>query len=432
MRTNKKKKRKLKMPTIIFAIIILLLIGLIVYKLISSEKKLDSKNNVQSVIDIIKSHYQENAITNKEAKLYDLEGNSIGKINESVMLLLEDADIDENTKYFKIKNLEDIYIKYEDVDIFEEKIIYDERYQKYIPFNQNVKTKDKVSFYDKSGKYLYTINKSYDFAIIIKDTDRYGIEFANQLLYIKNEDVDSIYDNHNTDKTNTKGIPVLNYHAFYDEQNETEKSECNTAICHSKAQFKTHLDYFKENDIFTVKMDEFEMYIDGKLQLPKSVLLTIDDGGRTTHAINMLTEYKMNATIFLVTSWFDPSTYYKTEYIELHSHSHNLHNGGKCPGGQGGEIKCLPRETLLEDLKKSRELLNNTTTFCYPFYEYNEYSISVLKEAGYTMAFIGEVPISGGYKQATVGQDKFRIPRFVIMTHTTIKDIDNYFNQTIV
>lgn len=425
MRTKKRKKGSPKLIPTIIIIIILLLLSFIGYKMITN----NNLNNEKESINTIKKHYGENVITTKETDLYNKDGEKIGKINKSVEISLNATDITKETKYFKIKDLEDAYIKYEDVKVNKEVKEKDSRYQKYIPFNQNIKTKSNPTFYDESNNYVYTLNKSYDFKIIIKEDDKYGIEFNNQLLYIKKEDVENVYDNHNTDEFNTKGIPVLNYHAFFDENNETEKNECNTSICHSKAQFKTHLDYFKENNILTIKMNELEMYIDGKLQLPKSVLLTIDDGGRTTHAINMLTEYKMNATIFLVTSWYDSKDYYKTDYIELHSHSHNLHNGGKCPGGQGGEIKCLSRETLLEDLKTSRELLNNTTVFCYPFYEYNEYSISILKEAGFTMSFIGEVPISGGYKQATVGCDKFRIPRFVIMTHTTINDIDNYFNQ---
>ena len=92
-------------------------------------------------------------------------------------------------------------------------------------------------------------------------------------------------------------------------------------------------------------------------------------------------------------------------------------------------IKCLPKETILDDLAASRNALNNTRAFCYPFYEYNDYSMNLLKEAGFTMAFIGEVPTYYGYKLAEAGGDKFKIPRFVIMTHTTMKDIDEYFNE---
>ena len=231
--------------------------------------------------------------------------------------------------------------------------------------------------------------------------------------------------NYNTSLSNSSGVGVFNYHAFYDEKDAEERRNCNTAICHSKAQFKTHLDYFKEHNLLTLKMEELEYYIDGKIQLPKSILITIDDGPKTKIAVDMLTEYKMYATIFLVTSWFDETSYYKTDYIELHSHGHNLHNGGDCPGGQGGAIKCFPREKLLEDLRESSKELGGSKYFCYPFYEYNSYSISVLKEAGYTMAFAGEY----GDMLTKVGMNKYIIPRFVIMTHTTIKDIDDYLNQ---
>ena len=135
----------------------------------------------------------------------------------------------------------------------------------------------------------------------------------------------------------------------------------------------------------------------------------------------------MYATIFLVTSWFDPKDYYKTEFIELHSHSDHMHETGDCPTGQGGGIQCLDEKTIQEDLKKSREKLNNTTYFCYPFYEYNEYSIKMLKEAGFTMAFIGESTRSDNLVH--VGSVKFRLRRFVIANITTIIGLTVYINQ---
>ena len=236
-----------------------------------------------------------------------------------------------------------------------------------------------------------------------------------------------INKNNNTDKKNSSGIAVLNYHAFYDENNAEEKANCTTEICHSKKQFKSQLNLIKEKDMLTLQMKEVEMYIDGKVQLPKSVLITIDDGPKTKIAVDLLTEYKMYATIFLVTSWFDEKEYYKTDYIELHSHTHNMHDGGKCPGGQGGAIKCLPEEEIQKDLKQSREELNGSTVFCYPFYEYNDYSIKMLKQAGFTMAFIGESNNSDNLIH--VGSDKFRLRRFVIVTYTTISDLNKYFDQ---
>ena len=113
------------------------------------------------------------------------------------------------------------------------------------------------------------------------------------------------------------------------------------------------------------------------------------------------------------------------EFIELHSHSDNLHNQGDCNIGQGGGIQCLSEETIQKDLKASRDKLNGTTYFCYPFYEYNEYSIRMLKQAGFTMAFDGEK--SYGDNLVHPGDDKFRLRRFVIVTYTTLSDFDTYF-----
>ena len=263
--------------------------------------------------------------------------------------------------------------------------------------------------------------------IIIKDTDKYGVEFNNKLLYVNKDNVAKIVNNHNTNNNNASGIGVLNYHAFYNEEDEEEAAKCNSEICHSRSQFKTHLDYFKNNNILTLKMNEVEMYIDGKIQLPKSVLITIDDGDKTKIAVDMLTEYKMYGTIFLITSWFNPKNYYKTDYIELHSHSDAMHNYGECPHGQGGAIQCWSEDKIQNDLNTSRSKLNNTTYFCYPFYEYNDYSIEMLKKAGFTMSFIGES--NSNDNLVHVGSDKFKLNRFVIVTYTTLKDFDNYFGQ---
>ena len=87
-----------------------------------------------------------------------------------------------------------------------------------------------------------------------------------------------------------------------------------------------------------------------------------------------------------------------------------------------GFVICLNKETLLADLKKSREQLNGSTVFCYPFFEYNDYAISVLKEAGFEMAFIG-----GRYK-IKVGSNKYKLPRYGIINTTYVEDIKKIIN----
>ncbi len=417
MRKNKNSKKIVLLIVIIF--LLLLIGGTGVYFMLNNKDKEPVKINYND-------YYSKYVTTIGEVKLYTKENDEYkesGLVGSNVELTLNNDN--NNDGYFNVNDFDGkYYVYYKDIKKIDELSSIDDRYKEYIVFNNNVVTKDKTEFYDENGNLFYSFNEGYSLPIIIKDTDRYGVEFNNRLLYIKSDEGEVI-NNTNTDKHNASGVGVFNYHAFYDENDPNDS--CPTVICHSKKQFKEQLDYLKENDILTLKMKELEMYIDGKLQLPKSVLLTIDDGGRDKIAVDMLTEYKMYATIFLVTAWYDPSTYYTTDYIELHSHTNNMHNTGVCPGGQGGGIKCLRVEEIQTDLKTSREKLGGSTYIAYPFYEYNEYSIKMLKEAGFTMAFIGESNNSDNLVH--VGSDKFRLRRFVIVTYTTIKGIDEYLGQ---
>lgn len=416
MRKNKRKKKTL---LYILIGILIIVIGAGIYLLLNNNNK-----NIISTSN--KNSFSEYVVTNKDAKLYQKENNGyvevgiIGKGNE-LRLNKENSD----KEYFNINNIDNKYfIKNSDVDKIEKLSEHDDRYKNYILFNYNVETEETTDFYDENDNLVYSLNEKYSLPLIVKDEDKYGVEFDNRLLYIKKDNAELV-ENHNTDLHNASGVGVFNYHAFYDENDPEDV--CPTEICHSKKQFREQLDYLKENNILTLKMKELEMYIDGKIQLPKSILLTIDDGGRDKIAVDMLTEYKMYATIFLITSWYDPSTYYKTDYIELHSHTDNMHNPGICPGGQGGAIKCLSEEEIQTDLKSSRDKLGGSTYIAYPFYEYNEYSIEMLKKAGFTMAFIGESNKSDNLVH--VGSDKYRLRRFVIVTYTTINDIDKYLGQ---
>ena len=406
------KKKVLK----IYSIIIFLFIILIIY---IDYKQINYKD--------ILSHYNDLVITNKETSLYKKEKNTykkIGNVSMGIKFVLNREKIDYRNKFFQTNiDSNKYYIYYEDVKKTNNNIKTDNRYKKYILFNENVITKKKFKLYDKDNNKIFEINKSLSFPIIIKETDKYGIEFDSQLLYINKEDVDKIIKNKNTEILNTNHVGVLNYHFFWDDNNEN-KDVCNQIICHSKKQFKEHLNLIKEMNLLTLTMKELEMYIDGKIQLPPSIVITIDDGWRAQLGIDLLNEYQMYGTLFLITGSYNPEGY-KSKYVEIHSHTNKLHNPGLCPGGQGSGIKCLKEDIILEDLKESREKLYGSTVFCYPFYEYNDYAVSLVQQAGFKMAFAGENNINNNY--IVVGSDKYRLPRYVINTNTTINDLIKYF-----
>lgn len=411
-----KIKRKYKLLSIL--IIFTLLILIIYFGLI--DKNNDNNSNLTK--DNIISNYNKYVITNKETTLYDENKNEVGKIGSGIELELNNQIVENGTKYFSlILNGANYNVYYKDLDKIDKLSKIDTRYKKYILFNKNIVTSNKTSFYDENDNLVYEINNSFDLPIIINEENKYGVEFNNRLLYVLSGDVKKVKYCNNTDKKNISGIPVLNYHFVH----EDDDYSCTEEICHSASQIKEHFIYINNNNIFTITMKELEKYIDNKIQLPKSIVITFDDGGYAEVARKYVDMYEINATLFLITSWFNKDEF-ESEYLEVHSHGDNLHNTGACPGGQGGAIKCLEKDKLLNDLKLSREKLDWSTVFCYPFYEFNNYSIEILKEAGFTMAFAGEY--AGGDYLVRVNSDKYRLPRWVIVNWTTNDQFMSYVN----
>lgn len=416
-------KKKINIKYILLSTII---IFLIIGGYFINQKILQEKQMLEIKLAEIKDSFNNTVITNKETVLYKKNKNKYiesGTIGKDVYLYLNKDQSDYDNGFFAIINLSDslneqYYIYYKDIEKTNEDIITDKRYINYIPYNKTIITNDTFSLYDQNNNLIYKLNSKLELPIIINKDNSYGIEFDNKLLYIKNEDIKEIVSKNNTNKTNTSGISVLNYHFVYDDSIDT----CNQVICHTKKQFQSHLEYIKNNNIFTPTLKELEMYLDRFIQLPKSVVITIDDGWLTEESTKLLNKYELNGTVFLITSEYSKNPI-ESKYVEVHSHTHKMHKVGDCPGGYGGGIKCLSEEYIQKDLKTSRERLNNTTYFCYPFYEYNNYSISQLKKAGFTMAFAGYN--ANGQLKAKPGIDKFQIPRYVIQKNTSVNQLKN-------
>jgi len=410
------------MKKVIYILIPLILIGVgifgyVTYKNDKEEKEEKARLELErkQKIEEISNKYSTYVKTNDLVNLYNANGEEIGKVNTE--LELEEEDIDENTKYFKVKD-KDWYVLYTDVTKIENLSEIDTWYKHYVVFNQNAVTKDVTNLYNDNG-LEYTINEGMSLPIYIKETDKYYVEYNNKLLYVLKSEAELVNANNTTEKTRT-WIRTLAYHAIYDPKTES----CPTVICHTEAQFSSHMKYLSDNGYFTMKMKDVELFLQGKIRIPeKSAVITIDDGFKGIRAIPILEEHKTTATMFLITGTYSPDDF-RSEYLELHSHSHNMHNQYVCPGGQGGGIKCLPEATIQADLKQSSEVLGGSTVFCYPFYEYNNYSRTQLIKAGYTLAFIGAAGVKGVAYQGST--DLYRVPRYTISSTTTMNEFINY------
>ena len=369
----------------------------------------------EDVLIKIKSNYNSNVKTTKDTKLYikdNDEYKDAGSINKNNILELEIVDnISLDNKYFKLLD-SDYYVSYKDVEPTSDTI--NKRYLNYIEFPLEVTIKENITYYEDDFKELFTLKNPVTTKVVVNLDDYYGISLLSRLVYVKKEDVSNTIEVDSSEEI-AVSVPAILYHFIYLDGDNS----CNDIICHSEEQIDSHFKFLSDNDVFTLNTSEVLSFIKGEINLPKkSILITIDDGARAENFIPFLEKYGLNATLFLVSSWY-PVSKFQSPYLEIASHTHNMHTTGVCPTGQGGGINCLPSDEILNDLKLSRETLNNTKAFCFPFYEYSDYSINLVKEAGFEMAFIG------GSTKIKKGIDPYKIPRYPILSSFGVDYISN-------
>lgn len=385
----------------------------------TNNKEIEKKESKKEEFIDYTVNYNDFVKVTKDTILYNENKKSIGKISINTIIEL-DNEYQIINKYYKIKNT-DYYINYQDVEPSEPEIFSNneyKNYKNYIVYNENIKTNNKYKIYLSDNTYL-EIDSVDNYPIIIKDDNRYGVEFNNHLAYINKEDVKETYENNNTDLKHTDGIAVLNYHFTIDKTTD-EGKECLQDICMDQTQVEEEIKYLSDNNFYATAMEDFYLFVTGKIQLPeKSVLITIDDGWYVARMKAILEKYQKIGTLFLIGSLASPNDY-TSDYLEIHSHSWDLHKPGVCNGSHGGGLLCKSEEDILNDLKQSRESLNNTEFFCYPFYEYNSRAIELLKQAGFKMAF------AEGGRKAKVGDNLYLIPRYALNRYTSINTFKYY------
>ena len=208
------------------------------------------------------------------------------------------------------------------------------------------------------------------------------------------------------------GLPVLMYHFFYDKSKETGKDGNWIEISNFEEQMK----YLAENDFYFPTWEQVENYIDGKQELPeKSVVITVDDGDPSFFelAVPIIQKYKIPTTSFVITYWYGNRANDKQDYVSYQSHSYDMHKAGS--NGKGIMLSW-DYDKIKDDILLSRDVLGGANIFCYPFGQYNDLDIKVLKENGYRLAFTTK----GG--RVKKGSSKYELPRVRISGNTGIEE----------
>lgn len=263
----------------------------------------------------------------------------------------------------------------------------------------------------------------------------YYSALEDEIIYLRQE-------NNRLEKINVqsiaKKVPVLMYHHLYDGDLSKSKFNGNGAVI-SVDTFKEHMKYLKDNEFYTATLEEFEMFIDGKIELPeKTVVLTFDDGyySNIEYAYPILKDYNFRAAIFSIATNIssDPDKYSAEtgkfkglsfndlrntrDVFTFESHTFNLHT----MVGNKSALEISSKEEILKDISLVADRFD-TKYVAYPYGIYNDIIIEAFKEAGYKLGFTTK----NGYSSSST--NPFEVPRFGIFPWTNMSTFKSIVNR---
>ena len=174
--------------------------------------------------------------------------------------------------------------------------------------------------------------------------------------------------------------------------------------------FKAHIDEIKNSDLKFITLEEFEKSFN-KNNLTRKILLTIDDAFSSFYknAWPILKREEIPFIIFVNTetvgsrgymSWEQIQTISKHDFVHIGNHSHSH-----------GYLVDKTDEEIRKDLTIAKQILKKkldyeTKIFAYPFGEYKNSYIEIVKELGFKYAF--------GQHSGVIDKTKnrYELPRF--------------------
>lgn len=187
-------------------------------------------------------------------------------------------------------------------------------------------------------------------------------------------------------------VPILTYHRFAD--------ECESPLCMPTRVFKEQIRYLKENGYHAIAPEDLLAFLEYRQPLPrKSVLITIDDGYRSTYdiAYPALRENGFTATLFIYTELIDvaPIALTWSQLLEMKRSgfaigSHTVYHSDLTQPKEG-ESKADYTARVEKELFGSKQMIDrklnqDTWLLAYPYGNYDPRVVAVSKQAGYKVA----------------------------------------------
>ena len=185
-------------------------------------------------------------------------------------------------------------------------------------------------------------------------------------------------------------IPILCYHRF---------GNRHTKLAVSEKNFRQQMQYLKDHNFHVVRMSDIADFLTAERQLPKkSVVITVDDGYRSTYdvAFPILKEFNFPATVFLYTAftgatdaltWPQAKEMVNSGLIDMQNHSETHPNMAlkKVGESESDYKKRIYTEIDTPATKITRHIDIPMHTFAYPYGDTNPLIIDHLKKNNYQL-----------------------------------------------
>ena len=195
-------------------------------------------------------------------------------------------------------------------------------------------------------------------------------------------------------------IPVLTYHHHLPKEIKSAGPFKNGSVTNTVESFLEQMTWLHDHGYKSLTLSEFECFLRcGEGDFNKRFLITFDDGHLSTffYCLPILIKFNFTAVVFMITSRiparpadeFDPNILQFISKVEMDfsqptlewaSHTHNMHgyDNNKIPKLISSDIV-----DIISDSMRSRDILNGTTHFCFPFGKFDERAVDILVAAGY-------------------------------------------------
>ncbi|BCG65729.1 MAG: hypothetical protein methR_P3581 [Methyloprofundus sp.] len=228
---------------------------------------------------------------------------------------------------------------------------------------------------------------------------------------------------------NAKGhqlIPVLSYHNF-------SKGRSHNKMTVSAKNFRAQLSYLKENNYHVISMSQFIEFLNFGQIPKKSVLITIDDGWKSSYEIAypILKKFGFSATLFIPTHFIRPQNKRAITWAQINEMVSDKTIDIQCHTKTHRNLTKLKKNESFTDYLRAidKELLNSTQTIhqqigkkplalAYPFGKTNPLVMALVEKHGYKAAFTVKRKNNPFYQQSfllnrTMIYGTFNLKRFI-------------------